>query len=95
MAGSQGPDGHDIRSISMKLGLHYWNYSTPSESARIAPTLAATARIAEQAGLSSFTVMDHYFQMEAMASVDEPTLEGCTTLGYLAGRTERMTVLAG
>ncbi|MGB7797662.1 MAG: LLM class F420-dependent oxidoreductase [Pseudonocardiaceae bacterium] len=76
----------------MKLGLHYWNYSTPSESARIAPTLAETARIAEQAGLSSFTVMDHYFQMEAMASVDEPMLEGYTTLGYLAGRTDRMTL---
>lgn len=76
----------------MKLGLHYWNYSTPPESASIAPTLAATARIAEQAGLSSFTVMDHYFQMEAMASVDEPMLEGYTTLGYLAGRTERMTL---
>ncbi len=76
----------------MKLGLHYWNFSTPSETARIAPTLAATARIAEQAGLSSFTVMDHYFQMEAMASVDEPMLEGYTTLGYLAGRTDRMTL---
>ncbi len=36
--------------------------------------------------------MDHYFQMEAMASVDEPMLEGYTTLGYLAGRTERMTL---
>lgn len=76
----------------MKLGLHYWNYSTPSEPARIAPTLAETARIAEQGRLSSFTVMDHYFQMEGAASVDEPMLEGYTTLGYLAGRTERMTL---
>ncbi|MGH3870511.1 MAG: LLM class F420-dependent oxidoreductase [Pseudonocardiaceae bacterium] len=76
----------------MKLGLHYWNYSTPAESARIAPTLAATARIAEQAGMSSLTVMDHYFQMEAMASVDEPMLEGYTTLGYLAAKTDRMTL---
>jgi F420-dependent oxidoreductase-like protein len=76
----------------MKLGLHYWNYSTPSEPADIAPTLAETARIAEQAGLSSFTVMDHYFQMEAMAQADEPMLEGYTTLGYLAGKTERMTL---
>ncbi|MGH4013968.1 MAG: LLM class F420-dependent oxidoreductase [Pseudonocardiaceae bacterium] len=76
----------------MKLGLHYWNYSTPPEPALIAPTLAETARIAEQAGLSSFTVMDHYFQMEAMASVDEPMLEGYTTLGYLAGKTDRMTL---
>jgi F420-dependent oxidoreductase-like protein len=76
----------------MKLGLHYWNYSTPSDTARITPTLAATARIAEQAGLSSFTLMDHYFQMEAMASVDEPMLEGYTTLGYLAAKTDRMTL---
>ena len=52
----------------MKLGLHYWNYSTPADPAAIAPTLAETARIAEQAGFASFTVMDHFFQMEAMAA---------------------------
>ena len=49
----------------MKLGLHYWNYSTPADPAAIAPTLAETATIAEQAGVASFTVMDHFFQMEA------------------------------
>jgi F420-dependent oxidoreductase-like protein len=76
----------------MKLGLHYWNYTTPADPAAIAPTLAETARISEQAGLSVFTVMDHYFQMEGMAGVEEPMLEGYTTLGYLAGRTERMTL---
>jgi F420-dependent oxidoreductase-like protein len=76
----------------MKLGLHYWNYSTPSDPALIAPTLAETARIAEQAGLSSFTVMDHYFQMDQMVPADEPMLEGYTTLGYLAAKTERMTL---
>jgi F420-dependent oxidoreductase-like protein len=76
----------------MKLGLHYWNYSTPSDPESIAPTLAQSARIAEQAGVASFTVMDHYFQMEGMAAVDEPMLEGYTTLGYLAGSTERMTL---
>ncbi|GLH96584.1 LLM class F420-dependent oxidoreductase [Phytohabitans aurantiacus] len=76
----------------MKLGLHYWNYTTPADATQIAPALAETARIAEQAGVSSFTVMDHYFQMEGMASADEPMLEGYTTLGYLAGRTERMTL---
>jgi F420-dependent oxidoreductase-like protein len=30
--------------------------------------------------------------MEAMASVDEPMLEGYTTLGYLAAKTDRMTL---
>jgi F420-dependent oxidoreductase-like protein len=75
----------------MKLGLHYWNYSTPSEPARIAATLAEAAGIAEQAGVSSFTLMDHYFQME-QAGVAEPMLEGYTTLGYVAGQTDRMTL---
>ena len=76
----------------MRLGLHYWNYSRPSDPAKIAPTLAETARIAEQAGLSTFTVMDHYFQMEHAGSVDEPMLEAYTTLGYVAARTDRMTL---
>jgi F420-dependent oxidoreductase-like protein len=76
----------------VKLGLHYWNYSTPAAGAEIAPTLAETARIAEQAGVSSFTVMDHYFQMDQYAKAEEPMLEGYTTLGYLAAKTERMTL---
>lgn len=76
----------------MKLGLHYWNFSTPSDAASIAPALAESARIAEQAGVASFTVMDHYFQMEARAEASEPMLEGYTTLGYIAGKTERMTL---
>ena len=76
----------------MRLGLHYWNFSTPADPAAIAPTLAETARVAEQAGFHSFTAMDHYFQMDGMASADEPMLEGYTTLGYVAGKTERMTL---
>jgi F420-dependent oxidoreductase-like protein len=76
----------------MRLGLHYWNYSTPSDPARIAGTLAETVRVAEEAGVSSFTVMDHYFQMEGAGSAAEPMLEGYTTLGYVAARSERMTL---
>jgi F420-dependent oxidoreductase-like protein len=76
----------------MKLGLHYWNYSTPADPAAIAPTLAETVRIAEQAGTASFTVMDHFFQMEGPAAADEPMLEGYTTLGYVAALTRQMTL---
>ena len=76
----------------MKLGLHYWNFSTPADPQAIAPTLAETAQRVEQAGFSSFTVMDHYFQMEGAAPVDDPMLEAYTTLGYLAAKTERMTL---
>jgi F420-dependent oxidoreductase-like protein len=76
----------------VKLGLHYWTYSTPSDPTQIAPTLAETARVAEQAGFSTFTVMDHYFQMEYAGSAAEPMLEAYTTLGHVAARTERMTL---
>jgi F420-dependent oxidoreductase-like protein len=76
----------------MRLGLHYWTYSTPPDPAAIAPTLAETARVAEQAGFSAFTVMDHYFQMEQAGSAAEPMLEAYTTLGYVAARTEHMTL---
>jgi F420-dependent oxidoreductase-like protein len=76
----------------MRLGLHYWNYSTPSDPAQIAGTLAETVRVAEQAGVSSFTVMDHYFQMEHAGSAAEPMLEAYTTLGHVAALTERMTL---
>ncbi len=76
----------------MKLGLHYWNYSIPSDPAEIAATLSETARIADEAGFSGFSVMDHYFQMEHAGSAAEPMLEAYTTLGYVAARTERMTL---
>jgi F420-dependent oxidoreductase-like protein len=34
--------------------------------------------------------MDHYFQMETLATARDPMLEGYTALGFLAGRTERI-----
>ena len=77
----------------MRLGLHYWNFSTPAEPTAIAPTLAQTARLAEEAGFASFTVMDHFFQMQTPnTSAEEPMLEGYTALGYVAALTERMTL---
>jgi F420-dependent oxidoreductase-like protein len=76
----------------MRLGLHYWTYSTPSDPAGIAPTLAETARVAEQAGFATFTVMDHWFQMEHAGSAAEPMLAAYTTLGHVAALTERMTL---
>jgi F420-dependent oxidoreductase-like protein len=36
--------------------------------------------------------MDHYFQMEAFTRAEDPMLEGYTTLGYVAGLTEKMTL---
>jgi F420-dependent oxidoreductase-like protein len=74
----------------MRVSLHYWNFSTPAEPEAIGPTLAETARIADQAGLHGFSVMDHYFQMDRFTGADEPMLEAYTTLGHVAGLTERL-----
>ncbi|RDI49336.1 LLM class F420-dependent oxidoreductase [Nocardia mexicana] len=78
----------------MDLGLHYWNFSTPADPARIAQSLGQSARIAEQAGFAEFTVMDHYFQMEHRGTADEPMLEAYTTLGYVAALTSRIRLSA-
>lgn len=74
----------------MKLAVHYPNFTLPGGPEAIAPTLAATARAAEEGGVDTFTLMDHYFQMEQLATSQDPMLEGYTALGFLAGQTSRI-----
>ncbi|WP_372488184.1 LLM class F420-dependent oxidoreductase [Rathayibacter caricis] len=74
----------------MQVGIHFMNFTLPGGSAGIAPILGATARTAEDVGCEWFTLMDHYFQMEQFATSEDPMLEGYTSLGFLAGRTERL-----
>ena len=74
----------------MRIGIHYANFTHPEWETRLLDRLTETARVADQGGASLFTVMDHYFQMEPLGGPPEPMLEGYTTLGYLAGRTENV-----
>ncbi len=74
----------------MQVGIHFVNFTLPGEPESLAPTLAATARIADEGGVSVFTLMDHWFQMEMLAGPAEPMLEGYTSLGFLAGHTSSM-----
>jgi F420-dependent oxidoreductase-like protein len=74
----------------MKLALHFLNFTMPGQPASLATTVADTARAADQGGFAAMTVMDHWFQMIPLGGSAEPMLEGYTTLGYLAGVTERM-----
>jgi len=76
----------------VRVGIHVVSFTWPGQPASIAPTLAATARAAEDAGVSWLSLMDHWFQMENFAPADDPMLEGYTSLGYLAGQTERITL---
>lgn len=74
----------------MRLGVHYANFTHPDWHHTLEDRLTETARVADQGGVSLFTVMDHWFQMENLGGPDEPMLEGYTTLGYLAAVTERV-----
>ena len=76
----------------MKIGLHIVSFSWPGTPASIAPTLAGIAAAAEEAGISHLSVMDHWFQMEALAPATEPMMDGYTTLGFLAAHTSTMTL---
>ncbi len=76
----------------MRVGIHFVNFTLPGSPETLGPTLATTARIAEESGVSVFTLMDHWFQMEMMATSEDPMLEGYTSLGFLAGHTDTMTL---
>jgi F420-dependent oxidoreductase-like protein len=81
----------------LKTGIHLVSYDIPGGTAAIGPALAQTAALAEDAGIASLSLMDHYLQIASMGlgEVDAPMLEGYTTLGFLAAhtRTARLQLL--
>ncbi|MCD9154264.1 LLM class F420-dependent oxidoreductase [Aeromicrobium duanguangcaii] len=74
----------------MRFSVHVYNFTLPGEPDTLGPTLAETARTAEQIGADAVTLMDHWFQMENVGRSEDPMLEGYTSLGFLAGVTERV-----
>ncbi|HUQ77508.1 MAG TPA: LLM class F420-dependent oxidoreductase [Patescibacteria group bacterium] len=73
----------------MKLGLQIPSYTWSGGTEAIAPTLGRIAGQADDVGFDSIWVMDHFFQIRGVGAVEEPMLEGWTTLGFLAARTKR------
>jgi len=76
----------------MDVGIHFMNFNLSGGPEAIRGHVASTAEAAEAAGCTMFTFMDHYFQMEAFTRAQDPMLEGYTALGFVAGRTEKMTL---
>ena len=73
----------------MKLGLQIPSFSWPGGAAAIGPTLGRVARQADDIGVDSIWVMDHFFQIRSVGAAEEPMLEGWTALGFLAANTSR------
>jgi F420-dependent oxidoreductase-like protein len=74
----------------MDMGIHFMNFTLPGGAGDMGRLLGDTAVAAEQAGFTWFTVMDHWFQMEAFATARDPMLEGYSALSYVAAKTERL-----
>jgi F420-dependent oxidoreductase-like protein len=76
----------------MHLDLHVPRFTWPGGPGSIGPTLTSLAQTAESIGVRTLSVMDHWFQMEAAWPADEPMLEGYTTLGFVAAKTETLRI---
>jgi F420-dependent oxidoreductase-like protein len=76
----------------MRIGLQVPSYTFPGGPERIGPEFGRIAREADQGGLHSLWVMDHFFQIAMVGPPDEPMLEAYTALAYAAGLTERITL---
>ena len=74
----------------MRLAIHCSNLTWPGGPTELGPTLAGVARAADEGGVTTLTLMDHYFQMEQLGGPAEPMLEGYTALGFLAGQTSNV-----
>ena len=75
-----------------KFGLQIPFFSWPGSPGNDRQVLADAARAAEDAGFASLWVMDHFFQLPMIGEAELDMLEGYSTLSYLAGVTERITL---
>jgi F420-dependent oxidoreductase-like protein len=74
----------------VRLGLQIPSFTWPGGAAEIAPRLGEIARAADEAGLASLWVMDHFFQIPFVGPAEREMLEGWSTLAFLAAHTRRI-----
>ena len=79
-------DGHPR---SMRFGLQIPRFTFDRGTESIGPTLAGIAAAVEGAGFDSLWVMDHFLQIPQAGREWEEMLDSYTTLGFLAGHTEK------
>lgn len=75
----------------MYIGLQIPSFKYPGGTAAIRPKLKEIVTTAEAAGFYSLWVMDHFYQIQGLFGEEhtDPMLEAYTTLGYIAGLTDK------
>jgi F420-dependent oxidoreductase-like protein len=76
--------------MTLEFGLQLPRFDFDGHPGTTRAALASTARAAEEAGFTSLWVMDHFLQIPQVGREWEDMLDSYTTLGYLAGVTERI-----
>jgi len=76
----------------MKIGLQVPSFTWPGGPAELGSTFRRIARDADQAGMASLWVMDHFFQIGAVGPVEHEMLEGYSALAFAAAVTEKITL---
>jgi F420-dependent oxidoreductase-like protein len=76
----------------MLLGLQVPDFTWPGNPAGLGATFRRIARDADDAGMASFWVMDHFFQISAVGPPENEMLEGWSALAYAAAVTDRITL---
>jgi len=76
----------------MRIGLQVPSFTFGGGPVKLRDDLARIARAADQGGFASLWVMDHFFQIPPVGPAEQEMLEGYTTLGYLAGKTEKLSL---
>jgi F420-dependent oxidoreductase-like protein len=74
----------------LRIGLAVSDFTWPEGPPSIGRIFGRIARDAEQAGLASLWVMDHFFQIPVFGPPEHEMLEAYTTLAFAAGQTERI-----
>jgi len=76
----------------VKFGLQVSSFTFPGGAPALAGHLERIVRTADDVGFDSIWVMDHLFQIRGVGAVDEPMLEGWTTLGFIGAHTKRARI---
>ncbi|NNN19734.1 MAG: LLM class F420-dependent oxidoreductase [Acidimicrobiaceae bacterium] len=78
----------------MKFGLHIPDFTWSGGPFALGERLGEIAQTAEEGGFDRVSVMDHVWQIAHIGLPEQEMLESYTTLGYLAGCTQRVKLLA-
>jgi F420-dependent oxidoreductase-like protein len=78
--------------VTLKFGLQLPRYAFEGGPGELGHNLAEVARTAEEVGFSSLWVMDHFLQIPQVGREWEDMLDSYTTLSFLAGQTQHVTL---